>query len=79
MEAGEIIALVAMAVGVLTTVISWVSKGITTKFDKLDARNSEQHDANLAALREVKGAVGDLSRKFDNHLTWHLDNREHIS
>jgi hypothetical protein len=77
MEAGEIIGVVSLAVGILSGIIRWGASQITKRFDELDKRNTEQHEANLNALKDVKSSVERVGKKIDDHITWHMGDSPH--
>ena len=54
-------------------VVAVIAGPIMWLLHRLDRHNTEQHNNNLDALRQIDSKVDDVNSKISHHIEWHLD------
>jgi len=61
---------------VVVALIGLVGGVITVLLQKTRNENKSDHAYVVTRLEELHSDVKDVGKKVDNHISWHLDNKE---
>lgn len=62
--------------GIVVALIGLVGGVITVLLQKTRNENKSDHAYVVTRLEELHSDVKDVGKKVDNHISWHLDNKE---
>lgn len=61
---------------IVVAIIGMVGSVLAFQFQKLKKENRNDHNLVIRAITEVQDDVREVGRKVDNHIDWHLDEKE---
>lgn len=61
---------------IVVAIIGMVGSVLAFQFQKLKKENRTDHNLVIRAITEVQDDVREVGRKVDNHIDWHLDEKE---